>query len=882
MKTLKKVLSLVLVVAMVASMCIVGAAAAEDTKYDEAVAVVTGLGIIEGDGTGYNFTGEVTREQAAKMIAYMLLGKDVAESLKTGTAPFADVAANRWSAGYIAYLKGQGIISGVSDTEFDPTANVTGIAFAKMLLTAIGYGKAGEFEGAAWDINTITFANQEGIFAGSLTASPANAATREEAMLYLFNALQVPTVNYNKTFESYYVGTSPLQSVEEDKEVEYSLGYLNYKLIKVSTPETTDDFGRPAASWNANGTAIAATVATATPDAVLYGKVNSGALYNAIGKTVADAINKGVQYGEITVTIDGAPNAYTFTNPIKAGYTTDEFTNYGATTEVYVSYADGKYSVNVVVWYEYIGTVTKVNKTANTITVDTADFTISGEALDITGLAKNDVVIFTQGASAVASIAKAEPVVGTYINDTFFTFNIDGVSVYESEHSVSSPSEYGRAYEIYYDAQGNILKAVEFDSDEASGAYQYLYVKGSQAQVKGSDLLYSYETKVAYDVVYATGGQEIVLAAVRTDATGDYVVVNGEKKYVTEDVAADFVAEGWYSYTVNDDGYVTIKNLATNSYATEKAAIDVETGKAGTGTGFAANSKTVLTIVNEDGNSVTYTGIASFPELAGDYEVIVTHAKAGTLAKSIVVYYGDKPVGTTKNYAYVSMALNEDAENVTYMAWIDGAMQYITVSKDNLLGGASAYTMFSVCEVETKDGEYVVTLPASGVVNAGKYNFNAYTGAQQWFEEATIDSVDENYFTTVEVAVEGGMKSPDELVVLDEGQYVFDLSIFGVPGVYQVKNDDDGVAGPSEFDTTDEAKTAQYMEIIAHNKAAEGMSDTYCGYNVDSKLYYYDNDTVIYDCVNGGIATELNAGDSFLAVMDTEDPTLCAYIWIVA
>ncbi|MBO7739305.1 MAG: S-layer homology domain-containing protein, partial [Oscillospiraceae bacterium] len=104
MKTLKKILSVVLVVAMLASMLIVGAAAAETekTNYEEAVAVVTGVGIIEGDENGMNFTGIVTREQAAKIISYLLLGKNTAESLKTTTAPFADVAATRWSAGYIA------------------------------------------------------------------------------------------------------------------------------------------------------------------------------------------------------------------------------------------------------------------------------------------------------------------------------------------------------------------------------------------------------------------------------------------------------------------------------------------------------------------------------------------------------------------------------------------------------------------------------------------------------------------------------------------------------------------------------------------------------------------------------------------------------------
>ncbi len=823
MKTLKKILSLVLVVAMIASMMIVGAAAAteETTKYEEAVAVVTGLGIIEGDENGYNFTGNLTREQAAKIIAYMLLGKDTAEALKTTTAPFADVAASRWSAGYIAYLKGQGIISGVSDTEFDPTANVTGIAFAKMLLTAIGYGKAGEFEGADWDINTITFANQSDIYEGTLAADLAAAATREEAMLYLFNALLVPTVKYNKTFEAYYTGNSPLQEVENPDL--YTLGWLNYELQLVPGADT-DDFGRPAANWNADGVDIAVAVSTAAPDAVLYGSVKSAALYEALGKTVAEAVNKDDDWSEITVWTNGVADTESplVTGPIKAGYTTNAVSTYGATVEIYVEYVDGAYDIDIVVWYEMIGTVTRVGKTANTITVvGTTTETISGEDFDITGYAKDDVVIYTKGATSVATLKKAEPVVGTLINHTLFTWNIDGVTVYANPMAVSTPAEYGVSYEVYYDAQGNILKAVEYDSTEASGAYQYIYVQGSQAQIKSTDLLGNNATKVAYDVVNANGGQSVVYGAVKTDATGDYVMVNGEKKYITEDVASEFVPAGWYSFTANDAGEIAIKDLSRNSYAEAAGYVAVAEGKANTGitvdgTTYSANSKTVLNVVDEDGNVATYTGIANFPEagkVAGAYSVLVTHAANSSVAKTINVYVGGDTITGATKYAYVVMAWSYDAETVTFMAWVDGAMQFLTTAR----AGYNEYTMFTVCELEVVDGENVFTPDYTLVNNFGKYKYDANTSVQQWYEEATIDVVDDNFFTTVAVA-----------------------------------DDEDAIA------------------------------DSIRGGAVESYTYYYDGNTVIYDCVNGGFATELSSGDCFIAVMDDTDPTLCAYIWIVA
>ena len=162
MRTLKKSLALVLVVAMAVSLLSVGAFASSSTytdsskvgaTYAEAVDLLTGIGVVSGTtSTTLEPTGNYTREQAAKVITYMTLGKTAADALVTGTAPFTDVAADRWSAGYIAYCVSQDIIIGRGDGTFDPTGALTGYAWAKMLVTALGYNKAGEFTGPSWEI----------------------------------------------------------------------------------------------------------------------------------------------------------------------------------------------------------------------------------------------------------------------------------------------------------------------------------------------------------------------------------------------------------------------------------------------------------------------------------------------------------------------------------------------------------------------------------------------------------------------------------------------------------------------------------------------------------------------------------------------------------
>lgn len=220
MRTLKKTLSLVLVVAMVLGLCVVGASAynkVEDftddvskigTAYYEAVGVLTGIGVIDGmTETAFEPQGNYTREQAAKIIAYMQLGKDKADSLKCTVAPFEDVAATRWSAGYIAYCVEQGIIDGMTETTFEPTGKLTGFQWAKMLLCAVGFGVNGEFTGSSWSVNTAKVAHTVDLFAGDLAGADHVALTREQAALYAFNVLtNVKKVAYSANVTSYVYG----------------------------------------------------------------------------------------------------------------------------------------------------------------------------------------------------------------------------------------------------------------------------------------------------------------------------------------------------------------------------------------------------------------------------------------------------------------------------------------------------------------------------------------------------------------------------------------------------------------------------------------------------------------------------------------------------
>ena len=216
MRTLKKSLALVLALVMVLGLAVVGASADnaidkfEDSDqigdaYLEAVGVLTGLAIVDGmTDTEIAPQGTYQRDQAAKIIAYMVLGKEAADSLVASYAPFQDVPADYWAAGYIAFCKEQGIIDGVSDTSFDPYGTLTGFQWAKMLLAAVGFNANNELEGDSWSLNTARTGHEVGLFDGDNAGADHVALRREQAMLYAFNTLtNVRQVSYTGNGNNY-------------------------------------------------------------------------------------------------------------------------------------------------------------------------------------------------------------------------------------------------------------------------------------------------------------------------------------------------------------------------------------------------------------------------------------------------------------------------------------------------------------------------------------------------------------------------------------------------------------------------------------------------------------------------------------------------------
>ena len=268
---MKRFLSLVLTLVMVMSLVTVSAGAKDFTDgdtitYDEAVAVISEIGVVDGYADGkFNPTNTLTRQAAAKIICNLILGPTTAVELHADTAPYRDVPASHEFAGYIAYCQKEGIISGYADGSFRPGGTLTGYAFMKMLLGALGYDSALEgYVGDNWSINVAKQAIGIGLNAGlEGEFNGIKAVNREEACLYAFNTLQADLVEYGQRLTTNINGTevtlssggaqsrtwksqqSRVNNIREDDIIQFAEEYFS-KLVKA--PDD-DIFMRPAHTW---------------------------------------------------------------------------------------------------------------------------------------------------------------------------------------------------------------------------------------------------------------------------------------------------------------------------------------------------------------------------------------------------------------------------------------------------------------------------------------------------------------------------------------------------------------------------------------------------------------------------------------------------------
>ncbi len=264
MRNLKKLLALVL--AMVMAFSLMLSAGAVDYKdypdkdniteeFKEAVQVLTGLKVFQGDEGGFRPGDTITRAEVAAIIYRIATGDVEGKQVKiyADYGNFTDVPRDEWFAGYVGYCANAEYIKGTSPTTFEPYASVTGYQALAMILRVVGYDKNGEFTGPSWQTNVASLSKNLGItdnvknanFETTLTMS----ARRDVVADLLFQtAVLVPTVTYTPALQY-----SDKISITETKK-NPTLGQKTFGLFVDPTGwREVDEWGTPGYYWVKGG-----------------------------------------------------------------------------------------------------------------------------------------------------------------------------------------------------------------------------------------------------------------------------------------------------------------------------------------------------------------------------------------------------------------------------------------------------------------------------------------------------------------------------------------------------------------------------------------------------------------------------------------------------
>ena len=678
---MKKFLSLVLALVMTMSLVTVSAGAKDfsdddSITYQEAVDVISEIGVVDGyTGGDFKPTDVLTRGAAAKIICNLILGPTTASALSASSAPFKDVPVSNTFAGYITYCAQEKIINGYSDGTFRPTATLSGNAFMKMLLGALGYDSAVEgYTGPNWSVAVIKQAAGIGLDDGNDEFVGSKAVTRQEAALYAFNMLQTTMVEYDAKTSVDINGATVTIAGDKAKEVENTSrtdGYIDddnkmqfaerYFTDLRLTTDTTDDFGRPANTWRFKGVEVGTFAKTA--DATYTADVKLGQIYSDLGMSdkdeAAPVFVDGVEASESAKVSKGNDlkvSELKFTNSPAANCNVGN----GTLVEAYLD--EDTNDVTIVAINTYVAEVNKVVAETNskdayiTLSELAAENGASSglranDEFETTGFENDQIVLFTYANNEIQSVKAAESAEGTLtrkvsgksinLGETKYDFS-KMYSVDGGESSLGIDSE----YVVYLDANGYAIYVEETEYNIADYAYLRALQGSSVAFASDKAALITYDgkmktvdTKEDYTNDFAGYGSELQIGNANSEIVLVKETSNGEYRLKDLDTKNPSIAKAEDSFELRN-GVARINLTAT--------------GVAGNGTQgtdyIYADSKTVFVVgtydsdVSEDWKDATYrayTGINNAPTIVDDND-----SSAATNAIGMSYYCRNNGVAT--------------------------------------------------------------------------------------------------------------------------------------------------------------------------------------------------------------------------------------------
>ena len=729
---MKKLLALVLALVMSMSLVTISNAAYSD-KADidlkEAVDVLSAVGVFEGSDGKFDPKANLTREQAAKLVAYLQLSQKSADALVGGNK-FTDVAANRWSAGYVDYCATTGVVAGVGNGQFNPTGSLTALQFGKMLLVCLGYDATTEnLTGADWQINTSKLMASAKLLKGLDSVKANDVITREQAAQMMLNAIKAPTVEYDTKGSTITIGgtvigiggskaTYVTATVAEDKSANnigktqltntgaytVELGEKLFSNLKLNSD--TDAFERPVTVWTLKAEKIGSYANT--PDLTYTAEVKLGTIYSDLGtskKLVYSNDDVDVAHGEENVFAyyaDGTINASLGKGDIAKGNDQKVGGN-GVLIEVY--YDDVANTAKVVEINTYGGEVTSAR--AKTASKD-ANVTVTplnagkGGNYETEDFKVDDIVAYNYstktGDAGVKNVVAAEKVTGELTGYTAGKSVVVGGTTYKFNKAASIDTS-------------ALAGAIDNDVTLALDKYGYVLNVNTDATSTNYAVVLKYQDKGSFD-----------------DAKAELLFTDGTTKTVELKDNADVETGSLVSYTITNKGKYDLKVLE-KAPDTEKGVTLTTKGSSTIriGSVVKANGKTIFLVATKSGNSDTvytsYTGIANVPTITAGSTAAKVNAYVKSGSAATVVYIDATAATTsvessTKDVVFVKGSSTTGASYdtkkgtfYTYDAIVNG--EITTIDSADKITSYALYTSMAT------DENGVVKLSADGSVFSG-------------------------------------------------------------------------------------------------------------------------------------------------------------------
>ena len=729
---MKKLLALVLALVMSMSLVTISNAAYSD-KADidlkEAVDVLSAVGVFEGSDGKFDPKANLTREQAAKLVAYLQLSQKSADALVGGNK-FTDVAANRWSAGYVDYCATTGVVAGIGNGQFNPTGSLTALQFGKMLLVCLGYDATTEnLTGADWQINTSKLMASAKLLKGLDSVKANDVITREQAAQMMLNAIKAPTVEYDTKGSTITIGgtvigiggskaTYVTATVAEDKSANnigktqltntgaytVELGEKLFSNLKLNSD--TDAFERPVTVWTLKAEKIGSYANT--PDLTYTAEVKLGTIYSDLGtskKLVYSNDDVDVAHGEENVFAyyaDGTINASLGKGDIAKGNDQKVGGN-GVLIEVY--YDDVANTAKVVEINTYGGEVTSAR--AKTASKD-ANVTVTplnagkGGNYETEDFKVDDIVAYNYstktGDAGVKNVVAAEKVTGELTGYTAGKSVVVGGTTYKFNKAASIDTS-------------ALAGAIDNDVTLALDKYGYVLNVNTDATSTNYAVVLKYQDKGSFD-----------------DAKAELLFTDGTTKTVELKDNADVETGSLVSYTITNKGKYDLKVLEktpdteTGVTLTTKGSSTIRIGSV-----VKANGKTIFLVATKSGNSDTvytsYTGIANVPTITAGSTAAKVNAYVKSGSAATVVYIDATAATTsvessTKDVVFVKGSSTTGASYdtkkgtfYTYDAIVNG--EITTIDSADKITSYALYTSMAT------DENGVVKLSADGSVFSG-------------------------------------------------------------------------------------------------------------------------------------------------------------------